>query len=103
MERSLFSRRGTAVACAGILSSSLVLLPSAVKAADEPPRYTATVTSFHTRQGANGLHFATATLHLVHHAKKRLILGCDAGKVAVTDDQRNRYSGAMVRGIGTVA
>ena len=65
--------------------------------------FSAEVTSFHTSAGANGIHFATATVHLVNKTKKPLILACNASKIIATDDQKNQYSGAMVRGLGAIS
>lgn len=72
-------------------------------ARQENTAYSAEVTSFHTSAGANGIHFATATVHLVNKTKKPLILACNASKVRATDDQKNQYAGAMVRGLGAIS
>ena len=104
MERLISHPRRVAFAFAALASLGWLLLPrSAAGREEDPPPYTAAVTSFHTSQGANAIHFATATLHLVNNTKRPLILGCDASKITVTDDQKIQYSGALVRGMGTVA
>lgn len=65
--------------------------------------FQATVTSFQTSVGGNGLRFVTAVVHFHNKTKKPLILACDLGKAKATDDQGNVYGGAMVRGIGKVS
>jgi hypothetical protein len=93
----------SALGALGLMLLPLHAYASPANTHQENASYSADVTSFHTSAGANGIHFATATVHLVNKTKKPLILACNASKVIVTDDQKNQYAGATVRGLGTVS
>ncbi|RYG27012.1 hypothetical protein EON82_01045 [bacterium] len=68
----------------------------------ENASFSATVTSFDTSAGANGLRFVTATIHVQNKTKAPLTLACDASKIVANDDQGNRYGGAVIRGVGLI-
>jgi hypothetical protein len=65
--------------------------------------FVASLTGLQTSVGNNGLRFLTATIHFKNRSDKPIILVCEPSKVSASDDQGNRYAGATVRGLGTVA